>query len=152
MPELVHIGADHAGLDLKNALKGHLEARGCTVCDHGVHSPESADYPIYARDVCQAVLKDQGRGILVCGTGIGMSIAANRLRGIRAALCVCEFHARACREHNNANILCLGSRITAAGLAASILDIFLDTPFAGGRHQNRIELIEKEAPCNYTIP
>lgn len=143
MPEIIHIGSDHAGLDLKNTLKAHLEVRGFTVLDHGAHSPESTDYPTYARDVCQAVLAENGRGLLVCGTGIGMSIAANRRHGIRAALCACEFHARACREHNNANILCLGSRVTAAGLATAILDVFLDTPFAGGRHQNRIELIEK---------
>ncbi|MDR2726729.1 MAG: ribose 5-phosphate isomerase B [Deltaproteobacteria bacterium] len=155
MPELIHIGSDHAGLDLKNALKTHLEARGFTIRDHGAHSPESTDYPLYAQGVCQAVFAENGRGILICGTGIGMSIAANRNRGIRAALCACEFHARACREHNNANILCLGSRITATGLAASILDIFLDTPFAGGRHQGRIELIEnamREPLCSCTIP
>jgi len=145
MPELIHIGSDHAGLDLKQTLKAHLEARGFTIRDHGTHGPEAADYPICARKVCQAVLDEHGRGILVCGTGIGMSIAANRCRGIRAALCACEFHARACREHNNANLLCLGSRITAAGLAASILDIFLDTPFAGGRHQNRLDLIEHDS-------
>ena len=144
MPELVHIGSDHAGLDLKRMLKDHLEARGFAVFDHGAHSAEATDYPLYARDVCQAVLAENGRGILVCGTGIGMSIAANRRPGIRAALCACEFHARACREHNNANILCLGSRITAAGLAMSILNIFLDTPFAGGRHQNRIDLIDEK--------
>ena len=158
MPELIHIGSDHAGLELKHALKAHLEARGFTARDHGTDSPESTDYPIYARKVCRAVLNGNARGILVCGTGIGMSIAANRCRGIRAALCACEFHARACREHNNANILCLGSRVTGTGLATSILDIFLDTAFAGGRHQNRLELIEntstvnEEPLCNCTTP
>jgi ribose 5-phosphate isomerase B len=142
MPETIHIGSDHAALDLKQAIKAHLEARGFTVLDHGAHSPESTDYPIYAQAVCRAVLDENGRGILVCGTGIGMSMAANRRRGIRAALCACEFHALACREHNDANLLCLGSRVTGTGLAISILDVFLDTPFAGGRHLKRIELID----------
>ena len=140
---IIHLGSDHAGLDLKNALKLHLQARGLEVHDHGTHTPASTDYPTYAHDVCKAVLSDATRGILVCGTGIGMSIVANRYKGIRAGLCTCEFHARATREHNNANILCLGARVTAAGLATEIVNVFLDTPFAGGRHQQRLEQIEK---------
>lgn len=142
----VHIGSDHAGLELKNILKARLEALGIAVHDHGTMTSESTDYPIYAHAVCRAVLaagNDTSTcGILVCGTGLGMSMAANRHRGIRAALCTCEFHARASREHNNANVLCLGARITGASLAEAIMQVFLETPFAGGRHARRVSMIE----------
>ena len=139
----IHLASDHAGLDLKNTVKHHLEQKGFTVEDHGTNSPESTDYPVYAHALCEAVLAEEGRGILVCGTGIGMSMAANRHRGIRAGLCTCEFHARATREHNNANVLCLGSRVTGEGLALNIVDLFLATDYAGGRHERRVQQIER---------
>lgn len=140
----IHLASDHAGLDLKNAVKAHLESKGFTVTDHGTNSPDSTDYPAYAHALCTAVLEDgpAGQGILVCGTGIGMSMAANRHKGIRAALCTCEFHAKATREHNNANVLCLGSRVTGEGLALDIVDFFLATAYAGGRHERRVQQIE----------
>ncbi len=140
----VHIASDHAGLDLKEAVRLRLEEKGYTIIDHGTHSAESTDYPDYAHSLSQSVLEEgeEGRGILVCGTGIGMSMAANRHKGIRAALCTCEFHARATREHNNANVLCLGSRVTGEGVAFDVVDIFLKTAYVGGRHERRVQHIE----------
>lgn len=140
--QTIHIGSDHAGLDLKNLVKAHLEAQGYAVVDHGTNSPESTDYPAYAHSLCEAVLQERSQGILVCGTGIGMSMAANRHPGIRAALCTCEFHARATRQHNNANVLCLGARVTGEGVALDLAELFLRTPFEGGRHERRITGIE----------
>jgi ribose 5-phosphate isomerase B len=147
MPErFLHIGSDHAGTDMKEALCAHLRAQDrFTVLDHGVCRGQSADYPVQARAVCRAVLADAdgtAPGILICGTGIGMSMAANRYRGIRAALCGCEFHARAAREHNNANVLCLGARVTGLELALSVVEAFLEASFHGGRHERRVNLID----------
>ncbi len=141
----VHIASDHAGLALKDTVKKHLESQGYTVCDHGTHTAESCDYPAFAQALCQALLADseEAQGILICGTGVGMSIMANRYKGIRAALCGNEFQVRATREHNNANVLCLGERVTGPGLALSMVDIFLKTPFEGGRHQRRIDFFDK---------
>lgn len=144
MPALF-IGSDHAGFALKEVLIAHLREQGATVTDLGTHSAESTDYPNYAKPVCEAVLAHNGLGILICGTGVGMSMAANRIPGIRAALCAYEFQARACREHNDANILCLGERVTGPGLAITMLDAFLETPFAGGRHSRRIALFDPAA-------
>ena len=146
-PAIIHIGADHAGLPLKQAIVAQLEAQGLTIRDHGTNSPASTDYPDYAHAVCKAVLEDgeTARGILVCGTGIGMSMAANRHPGIRAALCTCEFHARATRQHNNANVLCLGARVTGEGVAFDLVELFLNTPFEGGRHQRRLDLLNLPA-------
>ncbi|MDD6181225.1 MAG: ribose 5-phosphate isomerase B [Desulfovibrionaceae bacterium] len=142
----IHIASDHAGYALKQELKQHLTAQGHDVTDHGCDAPASCDYPHFAHSLCEAVLAEpDGRGILICGTGIGMSIAANRHEGIRAALCTNEFLARATRMHNNANVLCLGERVVGAGLAASITDVFLGTEYEGGRHQRRIDLIELSA-------
>ena len=138
----IHIASDHAGFALKAALKKHLAAQGHDVIDHGCDAPASCDYPDFAHKLCNAVLADDGMGILICGTGIGMSIAANRHEGIRAALCTNEFLARATRMHNNANVLCLGERVVGVGLALSITDVFLNTDYEGGRHQRRIDLIE----------
>lgn len=141
----IHIASDHAGFALKSALILHLSSLGYTIVDEGTHSTASCDYPLYARKVCTAVLDDEDRkGILICGTGVGMSITANRITGIRAALCASEFQARACRQHNNANVLCLGERVTGSGLAFAIAHAFLDTPFEGGRHQRRIDLIDAQ--------
>lgn len=141
----IFIGSDHAGFDLKTGVCDYLVTQGFKVTDLGTHSKDSCDYPESARNVCEAVLENNGTGILICGTGIGMSIAANRFKGIRAALCTHEFHARATRQHNNANVLCMGERVTAPGLAVELVRIFLETPFEGGRHERRVSLIENNA-------
>ncbi len=142
MPK-VHIGSDHAGLTLKNIIKEELSKQGVEVQEHGTTNFESCDYPVFAHAVCEAVLADENScGILVCGTGIGMSLAANKHKGIRAALCSCEFHAKACREHNNANVLCLGERVSGVGVALEMVNTFLNTEFAAGRHAKRVDLIE----------
>ncbi len=138
----VYVASDHAGFSLKTALADTLRAEGWTVTDLGTNIRGSCDYPDFAHAACEAVLRHNTPGILICGTGIGMSMAANRHPGIRAALCTHEFHARAAREHNNANILCLGERVTAPGLAQELARIFLTTEFAGGRHERRVEKIE----------
>ena len=139
----IHIGCDHAALDLKNIIIRQLEERGLTVTDHGTYTPESCDYPDIAHDVAQAVEKETGTGILLCGTGIGMSMAANHHKGIRAALCTTELHAKFARRHNDANILCLGARMTGVELAKAIVEAFLTTDFEGGRHKRRLDKI----PC-----
>ena len=143
MAQNIHIGCDHAALDLKNIIIRQLEERGLTVTDHGTYTPESCDYPDIAHDVAQAVEKENGKGILLCGTGIGMSMAANHHKGIRAALCTTELHAKLARRHNDANILCLGARMTGVELAKAIVEAFLTTGFEGGRHKRRIDKI----PC-----
>ncbi|MBS5049548.1 MAG: ribose 5-phosphate isomerase B, partial [Desulfovibrionaceae bacterium] len=121
-------------------LAEYLVGKGHEVHDLGPASDAGCDYPDSARLVTDALLqREDALGILICGTGIGMSMAANRVHGIRAALATCEFHARACRAHNNANILCLGERVTGQGLAADLADIFLSTPFEGGRHLRRVQ-------------
>ena len=136
----IAIGSDHGGFDLKRVLVSKLEAEGHTVIDLGCGSNQSVDYPDFAEKVCSKVLSGEAdRGILVCGTGIGMSMSANRHRNIRAALCDNEYMARMSREHNNANILCLGDRVLGAGLAESVVDVWLRTEFSGGRHQRRID-------------
>lgn len=140
--ELIYIGSDHAGFSLKKAIMDHFRQTGLRFEDCGTHGTASCNYPDYAAAVSQKVLQNQGRGILICGSGIGMSIAANRYKGIRAALCTHEFHAKACRAHNDANILCLGERVTAPGLAMEMVRLFLETPFEGGRHQVRVELMD----------
>ncbi len=149
----VYIASDHAGLVLKASLVRHLTEKGHTVHDLGPSSPESCDYPVYAKKVCTQVIADAGSntgpgdtpaayGILICGTGIGMSMTANHMPGIRAALCCGEFQARATRMHNNANVLCIGERVTGPGVALDMADIFLATPFEGGRHLRRVNQIE----------
>ena len=143
MAQNIHIGCDHAALDLKNIIIRQLEERGLTVTDHGTYTPESCDYPDIAHDVAQAVEKENGTGILLCGTGIGMSMAANHHKGIRAALCTTELHAKFARRHNDANILCLGARMTGVELSKAIIEAFLTTGFEGGRHTRRIYKI----PC-----
>ena len=142
--DALYIASDHAGYPLKMALVDVLRAEGMSIVDMGTNSEGSCDYPDLAHPTCEAVLRDNTLGILICGTGIGMSMAANRHEGIRAAVCTHEFHAQAAREHNNANILCLGQRITAPGLALELVRIFLDTDFAGGRHAQRIAKIEPQ--------
>ncbi|MDR2124941.1 MAG: ribose 5-phosphate isomerase B [Desulfovibrio sp.] len=140
--DTVFIASDHAGFGLKQALCVDLAARGFRMEDLGPQAAESCDYPVFAHALCARVAADNGRGILICGTGIGMCMAANRHRGIRAALCTNEYAARACRAHNNANVLCLGARVTAPPLAADLAELFLRTAFEGGRHARRVALIE----------
>ncbi len=136
------IGSDHAGLVLKRELRRALDERQLGVEDFGTHTDDSVDYPDFAALVAQAVSRgDCGLGVLVCGTGIGMSIAANKVRGVRAAVCTTEFEARMARAHNDANVLCLGSRVVGAGLATQIVEAFLDQRFEGGRHERRVQKI-----------
>ena len=139
---MIAIGSDHGGYELKEHVKKHLEERGIEVKDFGVYCEASVDYPDCARPVCEAVLSGEyERGILFCGTGIGISMAANKFNGIRAALCGDVFSAKMAKEHNNANIICLGGRVTGRELAFMIVDTFLDAEFQGGRHQQRIDKI-----------
>lgn len=138
----VIIGSDHAGYAMKEQFKQHLAVKGYEVVDVGTDSLDSCDYPAIAKSLSAKVLEENGKGILVCGTGIGMSMAANRFSGIRAAVCANEFQAYATRLHNDANVLCVGERVTGIGAALSILDIFMETEFEGGRHQRRVDLIE----------
>ena len=134
------IGSDHAGYNLKQKVKAHLESRGIEVIDVGTDAPESCNYTVYAHALCEAVTGGEASlGILVCGTGIGMSMAANKHKGIRAAACENTFSARMTRMHNNANVLCLGERVVGYGLACDMVDLFIDTPFEGGRHQARVD-------------
>jgi len=139
----IAIGCDHAAFDEKNSLITYLENKKFLVKDFGCFSNDSVDYPDYARLVAKEIQNNNyDFGILICGSGIGISIAANRHRGIRAALCTSEFHAEMSRKHNDANIIALGARITPIDEMFSIISKFLDTEFEGGRHQNRIEKIE----------
>ena len=139
------IGCDHAALELKNKVIAHLETRGFDVCDVGTYTKDSCNYPDYASAACKKLQDGEAElGILICGTGIGISITANKFKGIRAALCGDCFSAQATREHNDANVLALGARVTGAGLALKIVDTFLNTPFSEDeRHINRIRQIEE---------
>lgn len=141
---MIGIGADHGGFELKRAIIKHLEAKGLEYKDFGTDSPVSCDYPEYGKAVANAVAAGEcDRGILICGTGIGISISANKVKGIRAAVCTDCFMAEATRSHNDANILALGARVVGEGLALKIVDTFLETPFSGDpRHVRRIEKIE----------
>lgn len=139
---MIAIGSDHGGYELKEFVKRHLIESGVEVKDYGVFSEDSVDYPDCARPVCKAVQSGEAeRGILLCGTGIGISIAANKFKGIRAALCGDVYSAKMTAEHNDSNILCLGGRVTGRELAFMIVDTWLSTPFAGGRHADRIAKI-----------
>lgn len=142
------IGSDHGGFCLKEIIKQHLDASGFTYRDFGTGSTASVDYPDIAQPVAQAVASGEcERGILICGTGVGVSIAANKVKGIRAALCHDVFSAQMSREHNDANILALGERVIGPGLALMIVDTWLAAEFSGGRHAqrlNKIALLEQE--------
>ena len=144
----IAFGCDHGGFELKNEIISHLNKRGIEVTDVGTYSTDSCNYPDYARALCKRIQSGEfERGILVCGTGIGISIAANKHNGIRAACCSDTFSARMTRMHNDANVLCLGGRVVGAGLACDMVDLFIDTEFEGGRHSARVEMlaeIEKE--------
>ena len=141
---MIAIGSDHGGFELKQEIMAHLEKRGLEYKDFGTYTPESCDYPVYGKAVAHAVAAGEcERGIIICGTGIGISITANKIPGIRAALCTDCFCAEATRLHNDANILALGGRVVGPGLALKIVDTFLDTPFSGDeRHKRRISMIE----------
>ena len=139
---LIAIGCDHAGVELKEELKTLITTMGHTVTDMGTDSPKSVDYPDFGELVSDAVSKGKAdRGVLICGTGIGMSIVANKFPNIRAALCSEPFSARMSRQHNDANILVIGGRVTGSALAAEITKVWIETPFEGGRHANRLKKI-----------
>lgn len=142
---MIAIACDHGGYDYKQLIMEHLADREIEYRDFGAFSPEACDYPDYAIPVAEAVASGEcEKGILICGTGIGMSIAANKVHGIRAAVCGDSFSAKATREHNNANVLCMGARVISEAKALEITDIFLDTPFSEEeRHIRRISKIEK---------
>lgn len=141
---MIALGSDHGGYGLKQEVIKHLEERGIEYKDYGCYSEASCDYPIYGKKVAEAVAGGECEfGIIICGTGIGISISANKVPGIRAALCHDCFSAQATREHNNANILAMGARVIGPGLALKIVDTFLDTPFSNEeRHVRRISMIE----------
>ena len=137
------IGCDHGGFLLKESVKKFLDERGVEYKDFGCYDEKSVDYPVYGEMVANAVASGEfERGLLFCGTGIGISISANKVKGIRAACCSDCFSAKATRQHNDANILCMGGRVVGPGLANDMVALFLDTPFEGGRHQRRIDLIK----------
>lgn len=138
----IAIGADHGGLNLKEVLKPYLMEQGHEVVDFGTGTTDSCDYPVYGERVGEAVsFGDCDRGIAICGTGLGISMAVNKVPGIRGALCTNEFMAEMSRAHNDANVLVLGGRVLGEGLALRIVKIWLETAFEGGRHQRRIEAI-----------
>lgn len=139
---MIALGCDHGGYAIKEAVKKYLEENSIEFKDFGCYSEESVDYPIYAKKVAQAVASGEcEKGILCCGTGIGISIAANKVKGIRAAVVTNEFCAEMTRRHNNANILCMGGKVIDKETAVKLVDIFLHTEFEGGRHQRRIDQI-----------
>ena len=139
----IWIGCDHAGFDRKQEVIALLRERGLEVEDCGCNG-ERADYPVIAKTVGTAVASHpEDMGILICGTGIGMSIAANKIRGVRAALCADAFSTKYTRLHNDDNVMCMGARTLGSGLALELVEIFLDTPFEGGRHAARVDMIQK---------
>lgn len=140
--EVLAIGCDHGGLDLKNEIVAHLKEMGIKVEDFGIYEQKSVDYPEIALKVTKAITEGKARlGILVCGTGIGMSLAANKVKGIRAAACSETFSAKYTRLHNDSNVLCLGGRVVGVGLALEMVDLFVNTEFEGGRHQRRVDAV-----------
>lgn len=147
----IAIGCDHAATTLKAVVIEHLKARGFEPVDVGTHSTASCHYPVYAHAVCEKIQSGEcALGILICGTGIGMSIAANKHQGIRAACCSDTFSARLTREHNDANVLCFGERVVGAGLAIDLVDAFLDAEYAnGGNHLTRVAMLEKIEKGNF---
>ena len=139
---MIAIGSDHGGYALKQEILKHLEEKGIDYIDCGCFSMDSVDYPDIAEVVCANITDGScEKGILLCGTGIGISMSANKIRGIRAALCHSEFDAKMCREHNNANVMCLGGRTTGPNIALEMVDLFLNTEFGGERHQRRVDKI-----------
>lgn len=145
----IAVGCDHGGLEHKNAIAEHLKSEGFEVEDFGIYENKSVDYPEIALKVANSIKNGENElGILVCGTGIGMSLAANKVNGIRAAACSEHFSAKYTRLHNNSNILCLGGRVIGIGTALELCDIFVNTEFEGGRHQRRIDMINEIEKSN----
>ncbi|MBR1753899.1 ribose 5-phosphate isomerase B [bacterium] len=139
------IGSDHGGFSLKQEVMKHLDELGIEYKDFGTYNKESCHYPVYAKAVAKAVAsKEFDRGILICGTGIGISIAANKVKGIRASLCSDTYSARLTRNHNDSNILCMGERVLGVGLALDIVDAWLNAEYEGGRHQTRLDMLEED--------
>lgn len=142
MEKILAIACDHGGYELKKEIITHLESKGIAYHDFGCYSTASVNYPDYASVLCKSIQSGECyRGILVCGTGIGMSMAANKHHGIRAACASDAFSVRYTRLHNDANVLCLGGRVVGTGLALELVDLFIDTEFEGGRHQARVDMI-----------
>lgn len=143
MTDIIYaVACDQAAYELKNDVLAHLDSRGVKYIDFGTNSSEPVNYPEYAHKACEAVQKGEcQRGILICGTGLGMSIAANKHKGIRAACVSDTFSAAMCRAHNDANMLCFGARVVGRGLALQLVDAYLDTEFEAGRHQTRVDMM-----------
>lgn len=149
---MIAIGCDHGGLDIKNAVIDYLNKMGIAYKDFGCDSPESVDYPIYAYQVATMVAEGQAEyGIICCGTGIGVSMVANKIKGIRAAVVTDEFCAEMTRRHNNANVLCMGGRVIDEATAVKLADIFLNTEYEGGRHAKRVQMITDIENGNFMI-
>ena len=141
---MIAIGCDHGGLEIKNAIIEYFMENGIEYKDLGTYTADSVDYPVYAKAVCAEITSGRAeKGILCCGTGIGMSIAANKVKGIRAAVLSDEFSAEMTRRHNNANVLCLGGRVIDGEKAVKLADIFLNTEYEGGRHDRRVAMLEE---------
>ena len=141
----IAIGSDHGGFNLKNTNKKYLEEKGYELKDYGTYSKDSCDYPVYAKAVAKSVASGENeKGIIVCGSGIGVSIAANKVKGVRAAVCHESHSAMLSRLHNNANVLCLGERITGESLALDIVDVWLKSEDEGGRHQKRVDMLDED--------
>jgi len=139
---MIALGCDHGGYELKQEIKKYLDEKGIEYKDYGCDSLDSVDYPVYAKKVAHAILDGEcEKGILICGTGLGISLAANKVKGIRAAVCSEPFTAKMARVHNNCNILAFGARVVGAELAKMIVETWLDAEFEGGRHQRRVDLI-----------
>lgn len=137
----IFIASDHAGIDLKSSVIEHIKDK-FEVIDLGPTSSDSVDYPDFAKKVCESVLKEKALGVLICGTGVGMSMSANKFKGIRASLCSDTFSAKMTRMHNDANVLCLGARVLGLGLALDIVDTWFENTFQEGRHKRRVDKIE----------
>ncbi len=138
------IACDHAGFQLKENVKKYLAEKGHCVIDCGTDSEESCDYPVFAKALCKEINDGNAElGILICGTGIGMSMAANKVKGIRAAVCSDYFSTKFTRAHNNTNVMCIGARVMGEGLALELIEVFLNTPFEGGKHLRRINMLEE---------
>ena len=141
---MITIGSDHGGFELKKEIIAFLEKKGVEYKDIGVYTSDSVDYPDIAKPVCESVLSGESQGgILLCGTGIGISMAANKFKGIRAALVTNIFSARMAKQHNNANIICMGGRTTGPNIALEMVEVWLDSTFEGGRHKTRVDKIHK---------
>ena len=149
---MIAIGCDHGGLNIKNAVIEYLKENGIDYRDFGCDSPESVDYPIYAYQVAKAVSDGEAEfGIICCGTGIGVSMVANKVKGVRAAVCTDAFCAEMTRRHNNSNVLCMGGRVIDEATAVKLADIYLHTAFEGGRHEKRVQMITDIENGNFVI-